>query len=1176
MAFVAAALGLLVVAAAPALPAALPPAVQSGPAVASAAHAPFVNFESGPVNALLLAPDGRTLCVLNTADDRVEFWDPRHFMKPETGRSLSVSGPTSMPSGVSGGSAGVAVPKLPDGGVAPLGLLGLTFRGAVLTGLSPVAMAFDPSDGTRLFVSNNVSDSVSVVDIVKRQVIATIRVGDEPQGLAISNGRLFVACARAPAVPLAAGQTEPGPLDENVVVVTQASAPWTWLANVPIGAVAPRDVVAANGIVYAIPEHSGNHTTLLDETAATQLQLAQSVPDAFDAPFSVNPVLLRSEFAFPAYTRGWIIPVAGRIVFDDEHPGLVPQLLDRDIVGIDARSLTPQPFATTGVGTTLFDVERNPATGALWVANSDARNRTRFEPALRGAALDNRVSIALAGGTVQQVLELAPPFTPHTHAQPAVIAFGGAASPGPYAFVACLGTASIVVLDAVNAAFVAEIDTGEQPLGLAVDEPRQLLHVFCRGDLTLRSYDLSHAFAPTGPVRHLSYDPEPALVSAGRAHLYDARASTGHGNDSMSCASCHVFGHDDRLAWDLGDPGGSFAYYFPDEMTGLGGYAGEVVTAPTTPILNPLKGPMVTQSLRGLLDPDTMDTLPLHWRGDRRALQQFGGAFGSLLGGTGLALRQVQELSGFLRSLRFPPNPHGPRDRQYTGQVAHGRDLYGLNGEVPGKDYVANSGFQCAKCHLADFDGKTDFTGSRPTVSSGSFTQLFNTAQLRDTYEKDMRDVSGFGALHDGAVNGVRGFMDFVVPNGGLPTFPNFDDSDKDAVAAFVHAWDTGFSSLVGNQCSLSPEVLHAPGGAAQAGAELDLFEAQVRPPASNVDLIVKGFRFAQDGTLLPRGGYYRFDAALGIWNYLFDSGFTADRQTLLDLIAADLATFTFTCVPRGMGERLGLDRDEDGLPDWQEVVAGTNAANPDTDGDGYLDGIEAALGGNPTKPDALLADTTAPVVSEARALEIFAHIASLSCRTDEPATLVVELGLMPDAYTLASVAGPAGGRRMHDVILEKLPAGRTLFFRVRATDRNGNEGTAEGSFVTLPPMLHVADITLQKLGGGPGPVALTARVKVVDHAGTVQAGVPVHGFWAGDIGGQAWEAQASTDAEGWAAFALAPYTPATPGDVSFSPGYIGTPYPNQPFFVGIGGPTPTFFYDQTANAVHYRSVAVP
>src|SRR6185436_18439055 len=141
----------------------------------------------------------------------------------------------------------------------------------------------------------------------------------------------------------------------------------------------------------------------------------------------------------------------------------------------------------------------------------------------------------------------------------------------------------------------------------------------------------------------------------------------------------------------------------------------------------------------------------------------------------------------------------------YTGLAAHGRDIYGLNPDVPGKDYVPDSGFQCAKCHKADFLGKTDFTGSRPTVSSGSFTQIFNTAQLRDVYEKDMRDVSGFGALHDGAVNGVRGFMDFVVPNGGMPTFPAFDTSDKDAVSEFVHAWDTGFSSLVGNQCSISP-----------------------------------------------------------------------------------------------------------------------------------------------------------------------------------------------------------------------------------------------------------------------------------------------------------------------------------------------------------------------------------
>jgi len=53
-------------------------------------------------------------------------------------------------------------------------------------------------------------------------------------------------------------------------------------------------------------------------------------------------------------------------------------------------------------------------------------------------------------------------------------------------------------------------------------------------------------------------------------------------------------------------------------------------------------------------------------------------------------------------------------------------------------------------------------------------------------------------------------------------------------------------------------------------------------------------------------------------------------------------------------------DSDNDGLPDWQEKIYGTDPHNPDTDGDGYLDGEEVASGYDPTKkaPNDALAGT--------------------------------------------------------------------------------------------------------------------------------------------------------------------------------------------------------------------------
>jgi hypothetical protein len=129
----------------------------------------------------------------------------------------------------------------------------------------------------------------------------------------------------------------------------------------------------------------------------------------------------------------------------------------------------------------------------------------------------------------------------------------------------------------------------------------------------------------------LPYDPEPPAVADGRTHLYDGRSSTGHGSDNFSCASCHVFGHLDQLGWDLGDSSGSFAYLFPDLIDGQGSAVDLGL-----PGMNPMKGPMTTQSLRG-----SADDLPLHWRGDRRFVHQFQGAFEGLNGGSGITSAEM-------------------------------------------------------------------------------------------------------------------------------------------------------------------------------------------------------------------------------------------------------------------------------------------------------------------------------------------------------------------------------------------------------------------------------------------------------------------------------------------------------------------------------------------------------
>src|SRR5262249_43819705 len=133
-------------------------------------------------------------------------------------------------------------------------------------------------------------------------------------------------------------------------------------------------------------------------------------------------------------------------------------------------------------------------------------------------------------------------------------------------------------------------------------------------------------------IAHLPMEnPEPAVVRNGRPFLYDARLTSSRGDSS--CSGCHVFGDMDHLSWDLGNPD-EVQVASPNE------YNSVVPIGLTKPTFHPMKGPMSTQSLRGMRGEG-----PMHWRGDRtgvthdpnetleeQSFEDFNVAFTGLLG----------------------------------------------------------------------------------------------------------------------------------------------------------------------------------------------------------------------------------------------------------------------------------------------------------------------------------------------------------------------------------------------------------------------------------------------------------------------------------------------------------------------------------------------------------------
>ena len=142
--------------------------------------------------------------------------------------------------------------------------------------------------------------------------------------------------------------------------------------------------------------------------------------------------------------------------------------------------------------------------------------------------------------------------------------------------------------------------TGGGPTGLVLDENRRQLFVLTRFDNSISIIDTQ----TRSEVAHVSmFNPEPPSVVQGRRFLYDATLSS-HGDSA--CASCHVFGDNDDLSLGSRQSGRRRR----SQTTTPSAFRFQ--PNPNPVLFPPMKGPMSTQSLRGMSNHG-----PMHWRGDR-------------------------------------------------------------------------------------------------------------------------------------------------------------------------------------------------------------------------------------------------------------------------------------------------------------------------------------------------------------------------------------------------------------------------------------------------------------------------------------------------------------------------------------------------------------------------------
>lgn len=434
-------------------------------------------------------------------------------------------------------------------------------------GVDPVSIAVRP-DGKEVWVSNHISDSVSVIDsdpssVTYLQVVATVQEFDaatkatrfdEPVGIAFaSNAKAYVALSS----------------ENRIAVVNVASRRVE--KRLKISAQDPRCLVVRGDRLYVIPFESNNQTQLsggygeLDDDLVTF--------NAHEHAIANNNVLS-----------------VGAVMDIVKHP----RVPDRDLYVFD--TTTDKLIETVEtLGTLLYGMTVD-AKGRVYIAQTDARNEVNGRAGtkkhglaeLENRAFLNRITRIDLGGDSQEPrffdLEPIPPNQPEPERALAT----------PFAIQLTDDDSTLVVTAAgSDTLFTVDADSGEVLGRVGVDAvPRGIaLQHSTRGELqqawvlnavanSVSLVDLSSVDKPKLVDTIELDDPTHPAVKRGRTAFNTASAST---TKTFACASCHPDGHTDQLLWVLKTP---------------------VVTGGNQIM------PRSTMPIRGL-----RDTAPYHWDG---------------------------------------------------------------------------------------------------------------------------------------------------------------------------------------------------------------------------------------------------------------------------------------------------------------------------------------------------------------------------------------------------------------------------------------------------------------------------------------------------------------------------------------------------------------------------------
>ena len=324
------------------------------------------------------------------------------------------------------------------------------------TGIDPVSVRVRP-DGKEIWVSNHISDSVSVIDndptsATYHSVIATIQDIDlqkkstrfnEPVGIAFaSNAKAYVALSSS----------------NQIAVIDVASRKVT--KHLKITSQEPRAITVRNGKLYVLPFESNNQTQLSggkEEDIDGELVTfdARKLAGAFDSAGFIVDVVKNAK-----------IPDRDLYIFDTETDELLETV--------------------DSLGTNLFGLAVDDADN-VFIANTDARNHINGKAGTKKhglAELDNRpylnrvTKVATDHNPTFFHLNPLPPEQPSRRQAIATPFSITVSEDDQHLYLTGASSDHLVKLDANSGEILARVKVGAVPRGIALQKSANTAWVF--------------------------------------------------------------------------------------------------------------------------------------------------------------------------------------------------------------------------------------------------------------------------------------------------------------------------------------------------------------------------------------------------------------------------------------------------------------------------------------------------------------------------------------------------------------------------------------------------------------------------------------------------------------------------------------------------------------------------